>query len=146
MNWDAISAVGQVLGSIAVFVTLGYLAVQVRQARRELRRSISESRAQMMRDFNVARINNAALAAATRKVSAAFETPPHPFITKMMDQAHLTEAEALLLFEEQWAYWRYRSHVISYVDDLPPGERVEFDRAVRFANGSCRGASFGTRR
>lgn len=33
MNWDAIGAVGQVLGSVAVFVTLGYLAVQIRHAR-----------------------------------------------------------------------------------------------------------------
>ena len=33
MNWDAIGAIGQMLGSIAVFVTLGYLAVQVRRIR-----------------------------------------------------------------------------------------------------------------
>ena len=31
MNWDAISAVGEVVGSIAVVVTLIYLAVQIRQ-------------------------------------------------------------------------------------------------------------------
>ena len=29
MNWDAIAAIGQVLGSLAVFITLGYLALQV---------------------------------------------------------------------------------------------------------------------
>jgi hypothetical protein len=32
MNWEAIGAVGQMLGSIAVFVTLSYLAVQIRQS------------------------------------------------------------------------------------------------------------------
>jgi len=31
MNWDAIGAIGQMLGSIAVFITLVYLALQVRQ-------------------------------------------------------------------------------------------------------------------
>jgi hypothetical protein len=41
MNWDAIAAVGQVLGSIAVLVTLGYLAVQVRHANYELQRATS---------------------------------------------------------------------------------------------------------
>ena len=34
MNWDAIGAIGQMLGSIAVFITLGYLAIQVRQTNR----------------------------------------------------------------------------------------------------------------
>ena len=31
MNWDAIGATGEVLGSIAVVITLVYLAVQIRQ-------------------------------------------------------------------------------------------------------------------
>ena len=35
MSWDAIGALGEVLDSIAVFVTLGYLAVQLRHARSE---------------------------------------------------------------------------------------------------------------
>src|SRR5262245_36441765 len=34
MNWEAIGAIGQLLSSITVFVTLGYLAVQVRQVNR----------------------------------------------------------------------------------------------------------------
>jgi hypothetical protein len=32
MNWEAIGAIGQVLGSAAVFVSLGYLAVQIRRS------------------------------------------------------------------------------------------------------------------
>jgi hypothetical protein len=31
MNWEAIGAVGEVLGAVGVIVTLGYLAVQIRQ-------------------------------------------------------------------------------------------------------------------
>ena len=31
MNWDAISAIGEIVGSIAVVITLAYLAVQTRQ-------------------------------------------------------------------------------------------------------------------
>ena len=31
MNWDAIGAVGEVLGAVAVVGTLGYLALQIRQ-------------------------------------------------------------------------------------------------------------------
>ena len=43
MNWDAIGALGEVLGSIAVFLTLGYLAIQVRHARDQVRHSISQN-------------------------------------------------------------------------------------------------------
>ena len=31
MNWEAIGAIGEILGAIGVIVTLGYLAVQIRQ-------------------------------------------------------------------------------------------------------------------
>ena len=31
MNWDAISAIGEIVGSSAVVITLAYLAVQTRQ-------------------------------------------------------------------------------------------------------------------
>ena len=33
MNWDAIGAVGEILGAIAVFCSLIYLAIQIRQQR-----------------------------------------------------------------------------------------------------------------
>ena len=33
MNWDAIGAIAELLGSVAVIATLGYLAVQVRHSR-----------------------------------------------------------------------------------------------------------------
>jgi len=36
MNWDAVGAIGEVAGSVAVFVTLGYLAAQIRYTRRQL--------------------------------------------------------------------------------------------------------------
>ena len=31
MNWEAIGAVGEILGAIAVLLSLAYLAVQIRQ-------------------------------------------------------------------------------------------------------------------
>ena len=32
MNWDAIGAIGELLGAVAVVLTLGYLAAQIRQS------------------------------------------------------------------------------------------------------------------
>ena len=31
MNWEAIGAIGEIIGALAVFLTLAYLAVQIRQ-------------------------------------------------------------------------------------------------------------------
>lgn len=36
MNWEALSAISELIGAIAVLVTLIYLAVQVRQAKNEI--------------------------------------------------------------------------------------------------------------
>jgi hypothetical protein len=39
MTWDAIGAIGEVIGASAVVLTLGYLAIQLRQARSEYTRN-----------------------------------------------------------------------------------------------------------
>jgi len=43
MNWDAIGAVGESLGAIAVLVTLGYLAIQIRQNTQTMKTSALRS-------------------------------------------------------------------------------------------------------
>jgi hypothetical protein len=43
MNWEAIGAIGEVLGAIGVIVTLGYLATQVRQNSRSVRSSTRQA-------------------------------------------------------------------------------------------------------
>ncbi|MEZ5553810.1 MAG: hypothetical protein R3E82_23235 [Pseudomonadales bacterium] len=43
MNWDAIGAVGEIVGAIAVLLTLGYLALQIRQNNKSIRSSIYTS-------------------------------------------------------------------------------------------------------
>ena len=37
MNWEALGAIGEIVGAVAVVVTLGYLAVQTRQNTRAVR-------------------------------------------------------------------------------------------------------------
>jgi hypothetical protein len=41
-NWEMIPAIVEMLRSLAVFITLGHLAVQVRHARREVQRSVGQ--------------------------------------------------------------------------------------------------------
>jgi hypothetical protein len=43
MNWDAIGAIGEILGSIAVLISLVYLAIQIRSNTDRLRFEASQS-------------------------------------------------------------------------------------------------------
>ncbi len=44
MNWEAIGAIGEVLGAAGVIITLAYLAVQIRQNSHQLERSLQATR------------------------------------------------------------------------------------------------------
>ncbi len=50
MNWDAIGAVGELLGALAVIVTLGYLAAQIRQNTRTVRSATAQAIQSAMND------------------------------------------------------------------------------------------------
>jgi hypothetical protein len=56
MNWEAIGAVGEIVGAIAVVITLAYLSVQIRQSTR------STSVATLQSIFNTFNSINSALA------------------------------------------------------------------------------------
>lgn len=43
MNWNAVGANGQILGSLATFVTVGCLVVQVHDSDADMRRSVTET-------------------------------------------------------------------------------------------------------
>ena len=91
MNWDEVGAIGQVLGSLAVFVTLGYLAVQVRHARGEMQRSVSQSRADGLREPAMNRANNQQLSSNFAKAHAGLGGGPiNPFITALTERSALT--------------------------------------------------------
>ncbi|MCR9276422.1 MAG: hypothetical protein NXH85_00515 [Pseudomonadaceae bacterium] len=51
MDWDAIGAIGEVIGATAVMVTLAYLALQVRQNTRALRAASIDSMTNIANDI-----------------------------------------------------------------------------------------------
>ena len=51
MNWEAIGAAGELVGSVAVLITLVYLARQISHTREEVARSINNSRAETVRNL-----------------------------------------------------------------------------------------------
>jgi len=50
MNWDAIGAAGELVGAVAVLITVIYLAIQIRHTRDALRRAVRQSRAEVSRN------------------------------------------------------------------------------------------------
>jgi len=169
MNWNAVGAVGQILGSLATFVTVGYLVVQVHDTERDIKRSIAQGRAERNMEINLAEsderiatirvkgvmgliASDAHLMPDRPPVAAAFEefvrkaglTPDQvaslqsaangrvpPFLDALTRQAGLTVEEAVSLNSVFQARWNNTSQTILYIDDLPPGDRAQFDNTTR---------------
>ena len=133
MNWEEVGAIGQVLGSIAVFITLGYLAVQLRHARAEVKRSIITTRASMVRDQAMAAATDADLNRLNAKAAMALGSQFSPFQAELMKRTDLTADEAYRLHWEQAALWEIRQESIRYMNELPTTEREAFDVRNRSA-------------
>ena len=134
MNWEEVGAIGQMLGSVAVFVTLGYLAVQVKHSRYDARRALSQDRSEANRDILTLqcdeRINR-----LSERANAALGRPPYPFVLALMERVGLTSDEATLLYWVEVARWTYRLQIIPNVDELSPMERAQFNEPIRMSYG-----------
>src|SRR5262245_22320707 len=132
MNWDAIGAIGQVLGSIAVFVTLVYLAIQVRHAREQSRRALSQARSEALRQILALQCDERVNRIRVKAESALGEVPGFgAFMTAMMERTGLTHEEALVMALVQASLWNYRLQIIPDVDELSPIDRTQFNVAIR---------------
>ena len=129
LNWDAIGAVGEILGAAAVFITLIYLAHQVRHARSEARRALGQARAEANRDLIKMGLEPDVLSANV-KADLAVAGEPSPPLAMLMARAGLDEREATRVLMVYIAYWNYVVHMVPLVDDLSAGERQLFDEFV----------------
>ena len=65
MNWEALGAIGEIVGAVAVVITIGYLAVQIRQNTRTLRLSTHHMIGSRSTDLNRTMADSADLARIT---------------------------------------------------------------------------------
>ena len=79
MNWDAIGAIGEIVGAIAVFVTLVYLALQIRQNTIQSRASSHHAISDSLNQINI-------LFGQSTEVSALF-------LMGLEDRLSLTDAQ-----------------------------------------------------
>jgi hypothetical protein len=134
MNWEEVSAIGQLLGSVAVFVTLGYLAIQVKHSRQDARRALSQGRGEANRDV-LALQSDERINRLFDKANVVLGTPPSTFASALMEQVGLTSEEASLLTWLEITRWTYRLQIIPNVDELSSMERAQFDGAIRASCG-----------
>lgn len=136
MNWDAIGAIGQMLGSVVVLVTLGYLATQISQVRIQMVREASKSRWDALRDIQLALFASPDYLRSYDKAARSFAADAGmPAITplgrKMIEEIGIPP-EAMRQFNSlQWALWFYREQGIELIGDLAPAQRIQFEHAAR---------------
>jgi len=119
MNWDAISAVSQMVGSIAVVVSVLYLAVQLRSSTRVARVAAMDAAAAALRDVTKPFMENAELARIWRTGLENLETLSPDEQARFFHAAHqfLKALETIhyhyvygLLDPQLWAGWRDLLH------------------------------------
>src|SRR3954469_5562847 len=119
MNWEAISAVSQLIGSIAGVVYVLYLAVQLRSSARVARVAAMDAAAAALRDVTKPLMENAELAklwrtgledieALSAEDQARFFHAAHQFL-KALETIHYHYVYGLL-DPQLWAGWRELLH------------------------------------
>jgi hypothetical protein len=104
MNWDAIGALGEVLGSIAVFLTLGYLAIAGASTRGDqVRHSISQnSTGRQSAICSCAARRTRGLIGLNVRVNEAVGGQPSVFEATLVEEVGLTAEEAAAMHWDRW--------------------------------------------
>jgi hypothetical protein len=131
MNWEAIGAISEALGALAVFVTLIYLAQQVRHARDSVVRAAGQRRLQAASELSRWMASDAEARRVVQKANMALGIQTGAVSTMLYEKAGTTPEETHLLLYQQLAWWHYRVDVIESIEDLSPDQRADFDRVLR---------------
>ncbi len=111
MNWEAISAIGEITGALAVVITLGYFGIQVRAAREAAADTNRLHRSNGVREIMLASIANTEIRQALEKGLGT--SPLHDMFSKELgiskDKAFIMHWTMLAWF---WLHWgQYASTV-----------------------------------
>ena len=117
-----------------MLVTLAYVAAQVRQARWETRRGLSQGRGEAFRHL-MDKVFDERFSDSLLKANAVLGGAPIAGVSELMQQASVTQEVAFRLMLIELLWWNFRIQVIPYIDELPPVERTFFDVGCRFSYG-----------
>jgi hypothetical protein len=127
MNWEALGAIGEIVGAVAVVLTLGYLAVQIRQNTRALKASTHQSLSDSTIRFQAVTLDNAEVArirlAGGKDLSSLTEEEHYRFITAMEMLFRLIE-NAFVQYKQGTLDdegWHRYAETVPYLFQLRPG-------------------------
>lgn len=108
MNWDAIGAIGEVIGALGVIITLAYLALQIRQNTTMMRANVKQSQTTVTQNLMQVWLDNSEL---IMKANAGSElTAKEDYELKILARAILRGWESYcymydvgLLDESEWS-------------------------------------------
>ena len=111
MNWDAVGAIAELIGSLVILVTLIYLAVQVKYARLTATDANRNGRVVGIRDLNGNLVTNAEARASWNKAMGPVQKA---LINDIADSLNLEFDEASIVVLQGWnwmfTHWaQYRS-------------------------------------
>jgi len=141
INWDAIGAISEALGAIAVLATLIYLARQVRHARTEVARNVNHSRVTAARDMNLAIALDERIGTITQKANTNLGGVESALTNRLVEEAGLTPEEAKTFAQMQVVRWQFQTQVIDDLEEMLPGHRTEFENFVRYVYGDSEPAT-----
>jgi hypothetical protein len=104
MNWDAIGAIGEIVGAAAVVLTLAYLAIQIRQAKRSTADQSRIFRANGVREMILEACSNDALRMGQTKnwgLEPYYEKMAEALATTLEDATRIDWGNAYYF----WMWW-----------------------------------------
>jgi hypothetical protein len=110
MNWEALGAIGEIVGAIAVVLTLGYLALQIRQNTRLLRATALSATADAYLSFNRLLGSDPASAYVFQ---VGLEDFPSLSEAEQRQFLNLLRATALLTLPHVRAWWEARKDIFT---------------------------------
>ena len=135
MSWDAVGAIGELVGSLAVLVTLAYVAIQVRHTRAQLEVSIQQKRYDTFRELLLETLRNPELRRTYDKTGKVYSAEIQS-LDELFQLAELTREEMAMFRNHQLAFWQYRIETIEQIQNLTQVQKDEFDRGIRRIYGS----------
>lgn len=128
MNWEAVGAVGEILGSLTVIGTIFYLAIQVRHAADVAKASAQQASAQMSIDSMAVTLDSQILSVASRKATVGEELSPEELSNylrwvwlrmRVTENVYYQYRQGLIDLEV------WRSYVLLIVAHVGPGSVAE---------------------
>ena len=123
MNWDAIGAIGEVLGALAVVATLLYLAIQVRHAKTATTDATRLNRANGVQAMLLAMATDDALRSSVNKAQGT-----GPYINELSTRLSISadEAQRVDMYASYW-FWLHWSQ---YASSTSPKDISELKNLV----------------